>query len=82
MLFWAYFRCFLHVYKCNFNIFVGKHLDMMYTSIEQFYWMLNEACGRSNDELYQKLCLKINACQGARNGSFGQNKKCCVKDWV
>ena len=45
----AYFCYFLHVYKCNFNILVCKHLDMMYASVEQFYWMLNEACGRSND---------------------------------
>jgi hypothetical protein len=47
--FWAYFHNFLHVYKCNFNILVCKHLDIMYASIEQFYWMLNEACGRSNN---------------------------------
>jgi hypothetical protein len=26
-----------------------KHSDMMYASIEQFYSVLNEACGRSNN---------------------------------
>jgi len=46
---WAYFRYFLHVYKCNFNILVCKHSDMMYASIEQFYSVLNEACGRLNN---------------------------------
>ena len=40
---------FLHVYKCTFNILVCKHLDMMYASVENFYLMLNEACGRSNN---------------------------------
>jgi hypothetical protein len=47
--FLSLFHYFLHVYKCNFNILVCKHLDMMYASIVQFYWMLNEACGRSNN---------------------------------
>jgi hypothetical protein len=37
------------LYKCNFNILAGKHLDMMYARIVQFYWMLNETCGRSNN---------------------------------
>ena len=46
---WAYFCSFLHVYKCNFNILVCKHSDMMYASVEQFSLMLNEACGRSNN---------------------------------
>ena len=47
--FGAYFCYFLHVYKCNFNILVCIHLGMMYASIVQYYWLLNEACGRSND---------------------------------
>ena len=39
---WAYFRYFLHVYKCNFNILVCKHSEK--TEMYRKLWLKIDAC--------------------------------------
>jgi hypothetical protein len=57
---------------------VCKCLDMVYQSMYNFIGCskkLVEGQTMEKTELYWKLWLKIDVCQGARNGSFGLAQK-------
>jgi len=78
LCFWGSFFLFS---TCILTILVCKHSEMMYSSILQFYWILNEACGRSNDgENCSGNCgWNLNISQACVKWQFW--KECIARTW-